>query len=135
MSIPEFVNIVKAISDDNRLRAIMALQTGELCVCQIVELLQLAHSTVSKHMSILKQAGLVESSKKGRWVYYRLPDIGEAPVLCRQALSWVRGAVSADRQILKDQCQLRDVLKFDPEELCKAQRNGDTKRYGPGKFC
>ena len=55
----EFLNIIRAIGDENRLRAIMALRTGELCVCQIVELLQLAHSTVSKHMSILKQAGLV----------------------------------------------------------------------------
>jgi len=122
MSMLEFQNIVSAIGDENRLRAIMALRTGELCVCQIVELLQLAHSTVSKHMSILKQAGLVESRKKGRWVYYRLPDIGEAPVLCRQALSWVCGAVSADPLILEDQRQLKDVLKFDPEELCKAKR-------------
>ena len=122
MSMLEFQNIVSAIGDENRLRAIMALRTGELCVCQIVELLQLAHSTVSKHMSILKQAGLVESRKKGRWVYYRLPDIAEAPVLCRQALSWVYGAVSTDPLILEDQRQLKDVLKFDPEELCKAKR-------------
>jgi DNA-binding transcriptional ArsR family regulator len=46
---------------------------GELCVCQIIELLGLVPSTVSKHMSILKQAGLVENRKEARWMYYRLP--------------------------------------------------------------
>jgi ArsR family transcriptional regulator, arsenate/arsenite/antimonite-responsive transcriptional repressor len=118
----EFLNIIRAISDENRLRAIMALQTGELCVCQIVELLQLAHSTVSKHMSILKQAGLVGSRKKGRWVYYRLREGDEASVLCRQALSWACSAVSSDPLILEDQRQLSDVSKFDPDELCKSKK-------------
>jgi DNA-binding transcriptional ArsR family regulator len=60
-----------ALSDPNRVRALMALRNGELCVCQLIELLQLAPSTVSKHMSILKQAGLVASRKDSRWVYYR----------------------------------------------------------------
>ena len=118
----EFLNIIRAISDENRLRAIMALRTGELCVCQIVELLQLAHSTVSKHMSILKQAGLVASRKKGRWVYYRLREGDEASVLCRQAWSWACSAVSSDPLILEDQRQLHDVSKFDPEELCKSKK-------------
>ncbi|MCX5873179.1 MAG: metalloregulator ArsR/SmtB family transcription factor [Deltaproteobacteria bacterium] len=122
MSIPKFLDIIKAISDENRLRAIMALRTGELCVCQIVELLQLAHSTVSKHMSILKQAGLVESRKKGRWVFYRLRDADETSSLAEQALSWACGAVSQDPIILKDECQLSEVLRLDPEELCRLKK-------------
>jgi DNA-binding transcriptional ArsR family regulator len=122
MSIPKFLDIIKAISDENRLRAIMALRTGELCVCQIVELLQLAHSTVSKHMSILKQAGLVQSRKKGRWVFYRLRDADETSSLAEQALSWACGAVSQDPIILKDECQLSEVLRLDPEELCRSKK-------------
>ena len=53
--------ITKALSDANRVRVLMGLTTGELCVCQIIELLSLAPSSVSKHMSVLRQARLVES--------------------------------------------------------------------------
>ena len=69
----EFMNITKALADETRVRMLMALRGGELCVCQITELFGLAPSTVSKHLSILFQAGLVESRKADRWVYYRLP--------------------------------------------------------------
>ncbi|HSW02527.1 MAG TPA: metalloregulator ArsR/SmtB family transcription factor [Sedimentisphaerales bacterium] len=65
----DVLDLTKAMADGNRLRVLMALTGGELCVCQIVELLQLAPSTVSKHMSILRQAGLVEGRKDGRWMY------------------------------------------------------------------
>ena len=59
----ELMSIVKALGDENRVRAVMALRNRELCLCQIIELLGLAPSTVSKHMSILKQARLVDTRK------------------------------------------------------------------------
>jgi len=67
-----YTAITKALSDPHRVRALMALRRGELCLCQLIDLFALAPSTVSKHLSILKQAGLVESRKDGKWVYYRL---------------------------------------------------------------
>ena len=67
----DFMAIAKALADENRVRLLLALQKQELCVCQLIELMGLAPSTVSKHMSILKQARLVEARKQGRWVYYR----------------------------------------------------------------
>lgn len=121
MSIPKFLAIIKAISDENRLRAIMALRTGELCVCQIVELLKLAHSTVSKHMSILKQAGLVESRKKGRWVYYRLNNDTGRSFLAEHALNWVCEATSNDPVILDDLKMLNENSRLDPDTLCKSK--------------
>ena len=69
-----FMAVAKALADANRTRALMCLRDGELCVCRIMELLQLAPSTVSKHLDILYRAGLVESRKEGRWIYYRLAD-------------------------------------------------------------
>jgi DNA-binding transcriptional ArsR family regulator len=60
------------------------LTSGELCVCQVTEVLQLAPSTVSKHMSILRQAGLVEARKEGRWIYYRL--VGHPSQAAQQAI-------------------------------------------------
>ena len=74
----EFMNITGALGDETRVRTLLALRKGELCVCQITELFGLAPSTVSKHLSILYQAGLVEARKEGRWMYYRLPG-KEAP--------------------------------------------------------
>ena len=70
----DLMAVTKALADESRVRILLALEAGELCVCQIVELLQLAPSTVSKHMSILKQARLLESRKEGRWMFYRLAD-------------------------------------------------------------
>ena len=60
-----FMDITKALSDDNRVRLLCALQPGELCVCQLIELIGLAPSTVSKHMTILRQAGLITSRSPG----------------------------------------------------------------------
>ena len=56
----DLMAVTKALADESRVRILLALKPGKLCVCQIVELLQLAPSTVSKHMSILKHARLVE---------------------------------------------------------------------------
>jgi len=70
----EFMAITKALSDPGRVRILLALRRGELCVCQITELFGLAPSTMSKHLSVLHQGGLIASRKAERWVYYRLPD-------------------------------------------------------------
>src|SRR5512143_1689776 len=72
-SMREVLAITNAMADASRVRAVPALTHGPLCVSQIVELLQLAPSTLSKHLFILLQAGLVESRKTGRWVYYSIP--------------------------------------------------------------
>ena len=66
----EFIYITKALADPNRVRVLLALEGQELCVCQIVEFLGLAPSTVSKHLAILNQVGLIRSRKAERWVYY-----------------------------------------------------------------
>lgn len=116
----EFMNITKALADEKRVRTLLALRKGELCVCQITELFGLAVSTVSKHLSILYQARLVETRKEGRWIYYRLPG-KEASAAVRGALEWVEGAVAASPQTAEDAQQLKKLLKVDPTELCKRQ--------------
>jgi len=116
----EFMNITKALADGNRARALLALRRGELCVCQITELFGLAPSTVSKHLSILFQAGLVESRKEGRWIYYRLPG-KDAPVVVREAIDWVKKSLTADPRAVEDRKRLLKIRKLDPTELCKHQ--------------
>jgi len=116
----DVLDITKALADGNRLRVLLALTGGELCVCQIVELLQLAPSTVSKHMAILRQARLVESRKEGRWMYYRLPD-RRAPRAVKDAVGWVRRHLAQVPQIVQDEKRLQKILRMDPEKLCKGQ--------------
>ncbi len=74
----QFIRVMKALSDPNRVRVIKLLQMGELCVCEIKEVLGLAQSTVSKHMKILEDAGLVERNRQGTWMIYSLADGSES---------------------------------------------------------
>ena len=66
------LKIFKALSDISRLRILKALQSRVLCVCEIKELLGLANSTVSQHLSILKESGFVLEEKEGKWVNYMI---------------------------------------------------------------
>ena len=113
----EFLAVTKALSDENRVRAVMALHGGELCVCQLIELLGLAPSTVSKHMAVLHQADLVETRKDGRWIYYRLA--GESRNLCaKAALTMAAGCLGGDGRIRNDAQRLRAIRKTSRDELC-----------------
>lgn len=116
----DLLAITKALADENRLRALGLLRGQELCLCQVVEVLGLASSTVSKHMSILHQARLVESRKQGRWAYFRLAD-DDAPAEALQALELVLSSLQQDKQAKADQRALKAVLKLEPEELCRKQ--------------
>ena len=117
----EFIHITKALADPSRVRMVLALKGGELCVCQIVELFQLASSTISKHLSILHRAGLIVSRKTERWVYYRLPD-REAPVAVRGALDWVLKSLAQSTEAEADRRQLKKIVKLNPSTICKRQR-------------
>jgi ArsR family transcriptional regulator len=122
----ELLAISSALSDENRLRALAALSRaggGELCVCQIIELLDLAPSTVSKHLSILRQAGLIDARKDGRWMYYRLAG-GDAPRPVREALAWLGRCFGGDKRIIEDGRRLKVIQRIDPEVLCCQQRQG-----------
>ena len=112
----EFMAITKALADENRTRALMFLRGGELCVCQIVEMLALAPSTVSKHLNIMHQAELVQSRKDGRWIHYRLP---EKPSPCvRGVLRWMEHSLAEDPMVLEDAKRLKAVRKMSLEQLC-----------------
>ena len=77
----EFMNITNALADPTRVRVLLVLRQRELCACQITELFGLAQSTMSKHFYLLRQAGLIESRKEGRWVYYALAGKEASPVV------------------------------------------------------
>ena len=64
--------IFKALADETRLRILLLLLDGELCVCEIIAALELPQSTVSRHLAYLKRTGWVRDRKQGVWMYYRL---------------------------------------------------------------
>jgi len=115
-----FMSITKALADKTRVRTLLALRQGELCVCQITELFGFAPSTISKHLSLLFQAGLVDSRKEGRWIYYKLPGRA-ASTEARTALDWVERALGKNPQAVMDSRKLRKILRHDPTDLCKRQ--------------
>lgn len=75
----EFIKVMKALSDPNRVKIIKMLERRVLCVCEIQEALGLAQSTASKHLKILEEADLITFSKEGLWVNYRLSNGARNP--------------------------------------------------------
>jgi len=123
----DFVRLTRAISDPNRVRVLMFLRDGELCLCQIIEILGLSSSTVSKHMSVLLHAGLVVARKQGKWRYFRLPG-KSSPRFIRDCLAWIDQSLATDRTIGKDGRKRTRVSSIPAEEFCMRFGNADKKR-------
>ena len=106
------LEIAKAMSDPNRLRVLCVLRGRTLCACDITEMLGLAQATISRHMSILIQAGLVVGNKDGRWMHYRLPEKTDNPALAViEALNWVQGHTEWTHQIKKDEMFISEHMR------------------------
>lgn len=104
-------NIYKSLSDPNRLRILMMLKEKQLCVCEIVAILALANSTVSKHLSILRNANLIMDEKSGRWVNYRLAEPSESKDI-ELVLAQLDRQLEYEEQIALDKEKLRGVDRY-----------------------
>ena len=118
------LDLTHAHADESRLRILASLAGGELCVCQILELLELAPSTVSKHLAILRQARLIDGRKAGRWMHYRLAE-QDVPLAARTATQWVLAHLHDESRVARDRAHLKQILKLDPEEVTRRQRAGE----------
>jgi ArsR family transcriptional regulator, arsenate/arsenite/antimonite-responsive transcriptional repressor len=70
----ELIALGQAMVDPTRVRIIAALRRGELCVCELVDALEISQSTLSGHLQVLRRTGMVTIKKEGRWIYYSLAD-------------------------------------------------------------
>ena len=114
-----FESVGRAVSDRNRIRILKMLEPGELCVCQITAILGLAPASASKHLSLLRMAGLLAHRKEGRWVYYRLsahPNNPYAPVM----LELLGSGLEDDPVIAEDRRRLAYVNSISVTDLIKA---------------
>ncbi len=107
----DLVYILKALADENRIRILNLLRNGELCVCDIEDVLGIKQSNASRHLNRLKVAGIIVPKKKSQWVYFRLKDdtFAKFPFLSL---------------IINDEVQKISVCKEDLEQLKKIKAGG-----------
>jgi len=116
-----FETVARAVADPTRIRILKMLEGGELCVCQITTVLDLAPATVSKHLAVLKIAGLLQHRRDGKWVYYRLAerDINpHAPAF----LGLVRASLTDDPSVAEDSRVLAQVTAAPLSVVCDQGR-------------
>ena len=112
-----FEIIADAVADASRIRILKLLQDGELCVCQITTVLNLAPATVSKHLAILKAAGLVQMRREGKWVHYRLAERAFNPYAPR-FLAMLGDILADDPTVAEDRRVLAMVRAVPVAAIC-----------------
>lgn len=116
-----FETVAKAVADPSRVRILKLLEGGQLCVCQITAVLELAPATVSKHLTALKIAGLVQQRRDGKWVYYRLAG-RKLNAYAEQFLTVLRASLADDPTVREDRRVLAAVNATPLQVLCSQGR-------------
>jgi len=106
--------VFKALSDVSRIRILKMLEIRPLCVCEITDILELATSTVSKHLSILRDAGFIMDEKVGKWVYYRLNQ-SRTDTYADQLIPLLGKWLPNDKTVQKD---VEKVNSVDRDAIC-----------------
>ena len=110
-----FIRVMKALSDPNRVKAMKMLGVRPLCVCEITAILGLAQPTVSKHLKILEEAGMIVSEKEKLWVNYRLNPAGSSQY-CDAMLTQLESWLNETSEITEIQKLLPTINRND---ICK----------------
>lgn len=106
------LDILKALADETRLRIISQILKSEMCVCEIEECLGLTQSNASRHLTVLKKAGVLDSYKTAQWTYYKISDefINENKELYDYLLIKISKVPCYDVDCSKhDKCKLQDL--------------------------
>ena len=107
--------IIKALADKNRLRMIYLLnRKRDLCVCEITDIIGLSQPTISSHLRLLENAGLVESSKDGLWVNYNINS--QADLFSRRSIETICKDLKKDKQAIAD---LEKLKAIDRDKICR----------------
>jgi DNA-binding transcriptional ArsR family regulator len=118
MSLREYEMVMKSVADPTRVRILKVLEAGEMCVCQIVAILELGQSTVSKHLFLLKMAGLVKERQEKKWVHYSLDGSVDSPY-ARKILKILKGWLNDAPVIEKDRKREAIARELGPTEICE----------------
>jgi len=118
MPLRDYEMVMKSVADPTRVRILKLLEAGEMCVCQIVAVLELSQSTVSKHLFLLKMAGLVKERQEKRWVHYSL-DGSEAAPYAKKMLNALKGWLNDDTVIERDRKREALARELGPVNVCE----------------
>jgi ArsR family transcriptional regulator, arsenate/arsenite/antimonite-responsive transcriptional repressor len=105
----ELIAIARALGDPTRVRIIAALRNGELCVCELADALGISQSSLSSHLQICRQTGVVTTRKESRWIYYSLST--RYVRLIKRIFSELQ-TVGSDEQLLRDARRLKKRLQM-----------------------
>ncbi len=119
--IETFETVAKAVADPSRVRILKLLEGGELCVCQITAVLDLAPATVSKHLAALKTAGLLQQRRDAKWIHYRLAE-RELNPYAPAFLELVKASLTGDPTVGEDLRVLALVNALPVQVLCDQGR-------------
>jgi ArsR family transcriptional regulator len=109
------VAFAKALADPTRLRVIAALRKQELCVCELCDALEATQSTLSTHLTLLRDTGITKTRKEGKWIYYSLSP--EAAPLTDNFFRHFAVA-TRDKRIRRDADRVRRRLKLRENGCC-----------------
>jgi len=118
MPLREYEMVMKSVADPTRVRILKLLEAGEMCVCQIVAVLELSQSTVSKHLFLLKMGGLVRERQEKKWVHYSLDGSDGVPY-ARKMLNTLKGWLNDDPVIARDRKREALAREIGPVEICE----------------
>lgn len=127
----DVVLLGKALSDPTRVRILYALLQSDLCVCEMVDALEMGQSTLSSHLQTIRQAGVVETNRRHKMVSYALTS--EAKPLIEAIMASNHRALEADRRISRDLARVRERIQLRKNDICvlgpgQLDRSEDTKK-------
>jgi len=117
----EFIAVMKALREPNRVKIVKLLQRGELCVCEIQAALGISQGCTSKHLEILERAGLLERRKKGLWTYFLLAGASRS-ASAASILGNLRHWLEEDPEVAETIAKLPNIRR---RNLCKRTRSTD----------
>ena len=114
------VRIFKALAHETRLDILTLLAARQLCVCHLEAALGLSQVAVSRHLSVLRSAGLVDSRREGLWVHYRLAEPRNR--LEESVLDWLRFRLRSDKSLREELKRMRNCVEMPLEEVAAMVR-------------
>ena len=118
MSLRAYESVMKAVADPTRVRILKVLEGGEMCVCQVIAVIALGQSTISKHLFLLKSAGLVRDRRDRKWIHYSLARKDASPYAAL-ALRNLKGWLKDDPVVLKDLERAALARAIGPVAICE----------------
>jgi len=118
MSLRAYEDVMKSVADPTRVRILKVLEGGEMCVCQVIAVIALGQSTISKHLFLLRAAGLIKDRRDKKWIHYSLDRKSGNPY-AGPVLRNIRKWLNDDPIVLKDRERAAMAREIGPIAICE----------------